>query len=562
MNIEYGPDHATVTLVSEITDETVIDLTAAMRHLRRDCFYDWAHLEIASPGGTETALNHWLAVADDLRDIGLRLVTRGLACVGSAAAVMLSLGDRREAKRDTRLHYHGVRIAGDGTLTAQQAAHQAEIMDRIDRDVRAHLADRALQATTGHLPMRELTVEDRLVAENLVRHVDWPRRDESAANGGKAGDATLSRLRRLVAWCAEGPRARFAALYGRLLRLDQTISATLALELALIDRIVNGRDDGRRERPKSVFRIPHWSALFPAGEVARDALCRHVLVLGEPGSGKTASAILPAVAAACDPANRVGCALVIDPKREIKEVASELAGTDLRVFEPGERGGVRQVVNVMASPEWSVEADLAAGRVRTAARKILLRSASLVPGSPAATLNGAPAKAPDGYWEMEGAKFALTVVATTLALFRSVAWRSPRNPDAPREQPNVLALANHVLARFFGQKDCGQLAMKLADRFNKASGETRGLADDIRQWAALADTRGQYAASTRWLGRRSETSATGWRPERSTSAPSPRSRRASPTATWPPWSSARAWTRQRAAPCISTSRVWPDRTTC
>ena len=251
----------------------------------------------------------------------------------------------------------------------------------------------------------------------------------------KAGDATLSRLRRLVAWCAEGPRARFVALYGRLLRLDQTISATLALELALIDRIVNGRDDGRRERPKAAFRVPQWSALFPSGEVAREALCRHVLVLGEPGSGKTASAILPAVAAACDPANRVGCALVIDPKREIKEVAAELAGADLHVFEPGERGGVRQVVDVMASPEWSVEADLAAGRVRTAARKILLRSASLAPASPAATLNGAAAKARDPYWEMEGAKFALTVVATTLALFRSAAWRSPRDPDAPRAKP-------------------------------------------------------------------------------------------------------------------------------
>ena len=60
-----------------------------------------------------------------------------------------------------------------------------------------------------------------------------------------SGEKALPRLRRLVAWCAQGPRERFVALYGRLLRLDRTISATLAL--ALIDRIVNGRDDGRRD---------------------------------------------------------------------------------------------------------------------------------------------------------------------------------------------------------------------------------------------------------------------------------------------------------------------------
>ena len=524
MEIEYGPDHAVVTLVSVIDDQTVIELAADMRHLRRECFYEWAHLEIASPGGTETALNYWLAAADDLRANGLRIATRGLTSVGSAAAVMLSLGDRREARRHTRLLYHGMRVVVEGAaFTAEAAAYQADLMNRTNGDVRLRLADRALEAAADGVPACELTVEDRLVAEHLLNRVDWPGRDGSAADGGKAGDSALPRLRELVAWCAEGPRERFAALYECLMRLDQEISATLALELALIDRIVDGRGDVARERPKAPFRVPQWKALFPSGEVARDALCRHVLVLGEPGSGKTASAILPAVAAACDPANRVGCALVIDPKREIMEVASELAGDDLRVFKPGAcSGGPRPIIDIMASPEWSVKADLAAGRVKTAARKVLLRSASLAPGSPAATLNGASAKAQDPYWEMEGAKFALTVVATTLAMFRKAVWRSLRKEeDAPgwkrtfpqelRDfgrmagiskasggkrfgQPNVLALANHVLARFFGQQDCARLAKKLADRFDEAGGETRGLAEDIRQWVDIADnTRGQYA---------------------------------------------------------------------
>ncbi len=507
MDIEYRTDHAVVTLASAITDETVIELAAAMRHLSDDCFYAEAHLQIASAGGAETALSHWLAVADDLRRGGLRIVTRGLTAVGSAAAVILSLGDRREAAANTRLQYHGMRIPRAEALTADQAAHYADFMGGIDAAILARLAERALQAPRGGLPACEPTVEDRLVADHLAARVDWPGREE------RGGDA-LSRLRRLVAWCAEGPKDRFAALYERLFRLDRVISAALARELALIDRIANGTDgrgDGARKRPKDAFRVPQWSALFPpSGEVAREALCRHVLVLGEPGAGKTASAILPVVSAVCDPDNRVGCALLIDPKREIKDVAGELAGADLRVFEPGRRGGVRQVIDVMASPEWSIAADLAAGRVKTAARRILLRSASLAPGSPAATLNGARPTARDPYWEMEGAKLAWTVVATTLALFRSAAWR----PLGPREgankrfwrevmefarlagmaktpaddgevRPNVLALGNRVLARFFGP-DSLALAAKLAARFEKAAGEVRELSDDIRQWTELA----------------------------------------------------------------------------
>ena len=178
-----------------------------------------------------------------------------------------------------------------------------------------------------------------------------------------------------------------------------------------------------------------WSALFPSGEVARDTPCRHVLVFGESGSGKTASAILPAVVAACDPNNRVGCALLIDLKQEIKDAVVELAGADLRVFEPGGRGSVRQAIGVMALPEWPIEDDLAADRVRTAARKILLRSASLAPASSAGTLNGTLARGRDPCWEVEGTKLARAVVATTLALFCSgngasarvehAGWRAP-----------------------------------------------------------------------------------------------------------------------------------------
>ncbi len=55
ISVNYESDTAVVSLVSEITDAAVIELADVMRHLRGDCFYDGVHLEIASPGGSETA---------------------------------------------------------------------------------------------------------------------------------------------------------------------------------------------------------------------------------------------------------------------------------------------------------------------------------------------------------------------------------------------------------------------------------------------------------------------------------------------------------------------------
>ena len=155
--------------------------------------------------------------------------------MGCAAAVILSLGDRREGRRNARLRYHGVRIAERQSLTAEVAAYQAGWMGRVDAAVLAHLAARALEAPA--LAAGGISVEDRLVAEQLARGVDWPGRDAPATG------RTTRRWRgcALVAWCAEGPRERFAALYAVLLRLDQTISAAPALELRLIDGIADGR---------------------------------------------------------------------------------------------------------------------------------------------------------------------------------------------------------------------------------------------------------------------------------------------------------------------------------
>ena len=113
--------------------------------------------------------------------------------------------------------------------------------------------------------------------------------------------------------------ASLGRLYGALFELDASISAALAKELLLVDAAVApGGAAKPAEVAGSCFRIPEWRAAFrPDGRLDRRVLCRHVLILGETGSGKMASGVLPVVAAMFDPRNPFGCALVVDPKREI-----------------------------------------------------------------------------------------------------------------------------------------------------------------------------------------------------------------------------------------------------
>ena len=93
---------------------------------------------------------------------------------------------------------------------------------------------------------------------------------------------------------------------------------------------ISSSDASRVSQAAGAMRMAAPFPFPPHGEVPRAALTRHMLVLGETGSGKTASSILPVVAAmARETGERIGGALVIDPKRELGPVLERLAGERL-----------------------------------------------------------------------------------------------------------------------------------------------------------------------------------------------------------------------------------------
>ena len=236
-----------------------------------------------------------------------------------------------------------------------------------------------------------------------------------------------------------------ARIFGHLAEIDLPISAPLARTLRLVDRVGGSpRARGVKASATPGLVVPEWRAIYPpSGDVPREVLARHALILGETGAGKTASAILPVVAAmARAPRERLGAALVIDPKRELRPALERLAPGRLRHVT-----AKTAVLNLMRGPRWRLDDDLAAGRWLSAATRILFRITSFSPTNPARVLvssDHAHGGSNSEFFDREGTNLAASVLSLVLMV------TSPKAPS-PREwagdDPQVRRWLEDLVAR-------------------------------------------------------------------------------------------------------------------
>ena len=511
LKTEHRQGRAVVKVVSTITEELAIELVAHLRRLRDECFHERVEPEIASNGGSVLALGYFLDALDGFRAGGLEVVTRALTSAASAAADLVALGDRREASGSAVLRFHTVRTAGVNEVTAQTAGALLDMLETADDRLMRRLVERGLRTGPAPLPPVGEAAKSMLEADWRIAAALAGAASSGSADAGRGSEGVLKRLRERVRLCLrDSDGAGLRRLYDELFAFDAPISAALARELRLLDAVVNpGARESRAERPDAACRIPEWRAAFdPDGSVDRRVLCRHVLILGETGSGKTASRVLPAAAATFDPNNPVGCVLVVDPKREIGPELRRLAASgeaSVRTFNP-KAGAGGPALNLMRGPDWSVNADLEAGRCLSAAQKILLRAASLSPANPAATLAGRGVEGlRDPYWSMEGARMAKTAVALAVTALRR---RADLFAGLSSFEPLLNAPKSAVQAlRRLGEK-AGVLAPEnarlraVADRLLAAADEVRDVRFSERRPRLEAALSGGLDAGDDWEGRR------------------------------------------------------------
>ena len=255
LKTEHRQGHAVIKVVSDVTEELVIELVAHIRRLRDECFHDRVELEIASNGGSVVALGYLLDALDGFRAGGLEVVTRALTSAASAAADLVALGDRREASGSAVLRFHSARTFGVNEVTARTAGTLQGMLDAADDRLMRRLVERGLRAgSPAPPPVGE--------AAGAMHDADWRVAAALAGPAGRAGasldpEDVLRRLRERVRGCLREPDgAGLRRLYDELFAFDAPVSAALARELGLLDAVVN---PGGPRGPPGAFGggLPH-----------------------------------------------------------------------------------------------------------------------------------------------------------------------------------------------------------------------------------------------------------------------------------------------------------------
>lgn len=267
----YRNDAARFDFFHDVSPESIFSLCTQLDHAVS--YYQYRRVEIAiqSPGGSVRALKLFQEHLAAWRADGIQIATRGVAEVGSAAAVMLSLGDlgTRSAGPHATLLYHHVRVSGEALADQLRQRSQTGLTsdggDSLQSDLRAL--------------SKQLKLEDQIVFGALFRHLfgggtaglsgaeTWFGRmfdqrmgalrtdilpeararslDHPAFVTPSALDAVQKCLGRIAAGLDKGmaPDAVIRDEIGRIARADRCVHPLLAYALFLIDEVPGVTND-------------------------------------------------------------------------------------------------------------------------------------------------------------------------------------------------------------------------------------------------------------------------------------------------------------------------------
>ena len=331
--LTHHHDRAVITLDGDVDAPSCRVVIDAIATAVEYYGYSVVEIEIESPGGNGRPLKHLLDRIETYRTAGVRFRTSVLTHAASAAAILVALGDERIAALGASLLFHGSRVYRRGQLSARDCSELNAALSRSDDELIRRLVTRAL---AGPLTPAEHGAKrsDRQVLEGLCLGAPPDPSDTAPARLQTLASALGQTVDEAI---SEQDGTSLTHLYARLFELDRPISPQLARTLGLLDQVVG---PGHASPPLVASHCPGATPFAsPAGEIARETLIRHVLVMGDDGTCVSRHCLAPLVAAlARAPEGEVGTVLVLDPEPALRQVLHAEAPDRLHVLRATPRG--------------------------------------------------------------------------------------------------------------------------------------------------------------------------------------------------------------------------------
>ena len=270
VKFQCGLDSAKVTIDGAFTQDLALDVRIHMQELRKYWHYDHLNIEINSPGGELLALRALLGEMKSWRLNGGTVATTAVMSAGSAAAVLMVMGDvgHRSVQQYSQLLFHHTRIVaqGENVLTAVDADATAQrlksadvkIVDAIWRHLaQSHGGDRTA-AEVGLARCEALRSNAKSIVEDLEAEASL---SVTFGNGQKRDPqwfrAVVAAYDKVV---SRGNSAAYTDLLAGYFRLDTRMPVELAWVLQLIDGVTGVRAlqpdakvfDGGQDHPQSL----------------------------------------------------------------------------------------------------------------------------------------------------------------------------------------------------------------------------------------------------------------------------------------------------------------------
>jgi ATP-dependent protease ClpP protease subunit len=246
MILAYRDDEGELQINTDIDEASALVLEKALDLFFAYYRYPRACLSINSNGGLTVALEHMLGIIERWRRVGREIRTVATFRAGSAAALLLSMGEvgsRQVHRHTTLLYHHGRIVGGDSQITAGRAGHLATVLQSGDHRLIKRLANHVASGFGG---ATALAVEGRARCDLLMHLQSKLNGSHQEASNGPGVRTKARGLRTVTAMykaCQERDSiAPYATALSRRFEQDTSMEPHEAYVLGLIDGVIDVPD--------------------------------------------------------------------------------------------------------------------------------------------------------------------------------------------------------------------------------------------------------------------------------------------------------------------------------